>query len=415
MTLKLIPGYQFSEREKIDLVKLNQLGRPTIDLQGTLSSASIAAGSITADKLSPTLISELPHALPERRDLVMIQDVSANGLAESTVGEILDLGVPGLPIIAEVTLNDFAWIIQAGANRQAKIADFLRQAINGQDPLAAPADVNPDADTLLVYDDSAPSGNRNRKGTVTTVVTSVTNTLIEDAPALAGEPESAALEILVRDTTAPAGAQHKRAPLATVVRTAIRSWGSFKADGTILSPLCSFNSANDIVTTNAPHSLQSGDWIWFESSNSGNGVTASTAYYVARLTTTTLQLYKNRPGAMAQDPAQRVKLTADVTNRRFSQWEANPLKARDNLSAVLRINTEDGTASIGRFRVCFETPLQDAQYAIQATCGTKANSGAIICAVHTFSLPQVGYFDIRTYDDDGETAQPEYVSILVIR
>jgi hypothetical protein len=241
LTLKVIPGYQFSENERLTQTKLNQLGRPTIDLQGAISSAAIGPGTITSDKLSPALITGLtpsPEPTPESRDLVMIHDVSENGLRNVTIGQILALGTPALQTITDVTLDDFAWIIRgAGAdkNKQANLRDTLREAINGQSELLAVADLDRTADMLFVYDASAAAGtNKNRKVKIQTAVRTVTNTLIPDATVLSGAVDPALDELLLLDASSTAGDQQRRVKVQELVKqlsvSAIKAWVNF--DGT---------------------------------------------------------------------------------------------------------------------------------------------------------------------------------------
>jgi hypothetical protein len=420
LSVSVIPGYQFSEAEKITQTKLNQLGRPTIALEGTINAALIPPGSITSDKLAPGLISGLSEADPAKGDWMMFEDISEGGLRRATIGDILALSTPSLPLITEVGFGDTAWIIQGGDNKQATIGDLLRQSINGQTPITTAAGVDKVADMLLLWDATAPAGsNPNRKVSVVNAVTPITSTLIEDAPALVGTIDRLNDEVLLRDASQPAGSQQVRAKLIDLLAQVggIKAWARINANLTSSAVTGAWNSGNDLISTPAAHNLAPGDFIWFNTSNAQAPVTAFTAYYVFPVSTTVFQLYTTRDAALAQNAAMRVHIPVDNATKQFIRWATNPILASANISAFIR--TTSNANDPGRYKVYFDTPLVDSLYAVQLTgsneAGTNTNNHAPIACLTAPSAPATTYFTMEALDTDDKYQDPDYLSILVIR
>ena len=430
LSLKVVPGYQFGETERVTQTKLNQLGRPTIELQGTLASSAIAPGSITSDKLSPALITGLTAADPEKIDLLMFHDVSANGLRQTTIDKILALSTPNLTTITAVALTDFAWIIQGGNNKQATIADTLREAINGQTALPTTPEIDSAADQLLLFDASAAAGtNRNRKVAVGVTVKTVTNTLIADAPAFSGTLDRANDELLLRDASLTAGAQHVRVKLQDLLAQAggIKGWAKINTNLSRTFVDCTWVKDPDLITTATPHNLAAGDFIWFNDTyNQAPQVAAFTAYYVFPLNATTLQLYSTKAAALAQTAAQRIDIPVDTAAKKYTRWATNPIVANSNISAI--VTTRSTPGDIGYYRIFFELPLVTSNYAIQLT-GSYYNGDhdqqGLTCSVNVAgsnaspsatSNPTAGLFDLVVRNISGnDPAAPDILSVTVFQ
>ena len=435
LSLRVIPGYQFGETERIDQVKLNQLGRPTIELQGSIASSAIPPGSITADKLDPNLIAHLPGPTnAERKDLIMFQDATDGLLHNTTVGQIVDLGISTLtPIAAVDLLADHAWIIQKGVNCSAAVVDVLRQAINQQTALSNPTDIDPLADSLLIYDASAPVGaNQNRKASVNTAVWSVTNKLIADSALFSGTLDPANDELLLRDFNATAGAQQFRIKLKDVIAQVggIKAWANF--DGTVQLDVIrnTFNAANSTIITlefDAPNGrkatgLKPGDWIWFHQGNAGAGVVADTPYYIYPADATTIELYRTQAGALARTQADRVTLTQNAENFLFYMWRKSggaPLvRGSANIASVIRTPNSQGEDD-GRYRLFFTNQPLNANYAIFVTAssdheGGGSEGGVIGIVDFQYAVPSTASFDVQTKNRDGSATDSKYVNVLVI-
>jgi hypothetical protein len=421
LSLRVIPGYQFGENERLTQTKLNQLGRPTIELQGSIASSAIAPGSITSDKLSPALITGLSDADPQKKDLMMFHSVDVNGLRKATIDKILALGTQTLTTISAVALTDFAWIIQAGKNSQATIADTLREAINGQSELVNVADIDPANDMLWLFDASAASGtNRNRKGKLGTAVKTITNTLIADAPSFSGTLDRTNDEVLVRDASLTAGAQHVRVKLQDLLAQVggIKAWARINATLDSLFVDGTWVKDQDIITTATPHNLQAGDFIWFNNTYSqAPQVAAYTAYYVFPLNSTVIQLYSTRAGALAQNAAVRIDIPVDTSAKKFTRWPSNPILGGSNISAFIR-NTSAANDH-GRYRVFFENPILDNLYSVQLTGsdeqGGNTNNRAPIACLTAPLVVATTHFDMECHDTDDSYQDPDGLSILVIR
>jgi hypothetical protein len=443
LSLRVIPGYQFGENEKLTQTKLNQLGRPTIELQGALSSSAIAPGSITSDKLSPGLITGLTPLNAATKDMLMYHSVDANGLRRTTIGQVLALSTPDLTAISAVKFNDFAWIIQAegGLNKKATIGDTLREAINGQSelvnaverPTSSVSPVDPLGDMVLLYDASAAAGsNQNRKGKVATVVRSVTDTLIADAPAFSGTLNRIDDELLIRRISGTAGAQQQRIKLGDVLSQAggIKAWVNFDGSQTDVLFRVAFLKATETLSTRAmndprgalPTGLQAGDYIWTNEGRDIPGIEFYTPYFVHPASSTNLELYRTKQGALTRDQSQRVSLQVLDPNDDeyyFFMWpkgKAAPIRSGVNVSAVVRNNIA-GHGNTGRYRVSFTTPLSSANYATLITAGKafdSDNEGAYGWLDVDRSVPTTTYVDIGIADDEGENRDSGWINVLVI-
>jgi hypothetical protein len=430
LSLRVIPGYQFGDDERLTQVKLNQLGRPTIELQGALASSAIAPGSITSDKLSPALITGLSDGDPDKGDLVMFHDFFSNGLRKTTIDKILALSTPSLTQITTVALTDMAWIIQAGNNYKATISDTLRDAINGQTELLTPDEIDKANDTLLLWDASAPAGSdRNRKAKVGVTVKTVTNTLIADAPAFNGTLDRGNDELLLRDASLTAGTQQVRVKLQDLLAQAggIKAWARINANLSRTFVDCTWVATQDILTTATPHNLAAGDFIWFNDTyNQAPQVAAFTAYYVFPINSTTFQLYSTRAAALAQSPAQRIDIPVDTSAKKYTRWSTNPIVAGSNISAV--ITTRSTPGDIGYYRVFFELPLLSSLYAIQITAsyyegdhdqqglGASVNIAGSNASPSATSNPTSALFDLLVRNISGnDPAAPDILSVTVFQ
>jgi hypothetical protein len=434
-SLRVIPGYQFTENEKLTQTKLNQLGRPTIELQGSISSAAIAPGSITADKLSPVLISDLTPGDPIKDDLMMYQDLDL-GLRSTTIGKILALGSPTLTQINAVTLADYAWVIQGGKDYKATIADTLREAINQQTPLDTVGAIDKTKDMLLLFDASAPdNSNKNRKATLATAVATATNTLIADATGfqLGGTLDRFNDEILMNDASLAVGSQQVRVKLNDVLIQAggIKAWANINGAATYAQLATNlWDTTSDVIGCATPHLLNAGDVIWFVTVQPGTGVAAFTPYFVNPLGTgLQFKIYTTKAGAIAADATKVVDLIGSGAGMSFLKWVNNPIRAGNNIAAVLRTgdNTTNPSSNAGQYRIYFETPMATANYAVQLT--GSAYSGdqdqqALIAFVNvagTNSNPDVTQnpsttsFDVATGRGINEYHNPDYLMVTVFQ
>jgi hypothetical protein len=436
LTIEVIPGYQFAEGEKLDQTKLNQLGRPTLYLQGAISSAVVAPGSITSDKLSPTLISTLTPQLPVAADLVMFEQ-AGTGLRRATVNQLLSVAIPLLPTIQEVHYGDDVFVIQKGENKQATVIDTVREIIFGQDEITSAGGIDKFQDMLMLWDYNSTEGtNKNRKARIGNVVASYTNSMIASANPFnpsAGPIDPELDEVLMKDNSLAPPDQQVRIKIKDLLaqNVGIKAWANIQAVGApLLVVTTGWDVDQDVISTGTDNGLSTGDFIWFRAADSGAGVTAGIPYYVGVLTPRSFQLYKNKPGAMAADPLQRVDLNAPATGRAFLMWSNPPFRGEFNIAAIIRTIDPSGSSNPlnqtpGYFRIYFETPLPTANYAVQVT-GSYFNSDkqkALACGINvsgtgavppTTLAPTAGSFDVvskQSHNDD--PADPNYLMVTV--
>jgi len=430
LTLRVIPGYQFFEGERLDTNKLNQLGRPTIELLGSISSAIIAPGSITADKLSPGLISQLPHETdPEGRDLLMIEDVSTVSLKNITISQVLTMGIRDLPTVTDVKFGDFALVIQGGINKQATIGNVLRESISGQTELTGAGAIDSVNDMVMLWDaNAADNTNKNRKTRIGYFVASFTNTLIEQSNPFSGvlDPGS---EVLLRDTKLTKPNQQVRFKLSDLATLTggTKAWANIKASEVIEEiGILTWNDADDVIIIASPQGLSTGDWIWFRSSDSGSGVLPWIAYYIRLLDgqTTQFRLFNTKAGALANDTAQLVHLDPGTAGRIFLHWDSNPIRAGANIASIITTTRPDSQQ--GYFRILFENPLPTANYSVQVTGSRYKDEGsgtsAEICAINVAGPeanptntenPTVDHFDVVCRNNSNDESVPDYLMIAV--
>jgi hypothetical protein len=434
LSLRVVPGYQFSENEKVTQTKLNQLGRPTIELQGSLSSSAIAPGSITADKLAPDIISDLTPGDPVETDLIMYQDLDLGSLRSTTIRKILDLGKSSPTKITEVTFEDYLWVIQKGKDCKATLPDTLREAVNSQTELDKVSQIDRDADTILLYDASAGTGtNKNRKAKLRTAVSAVTNTLIADTT---GFPVGGVLdrfndELLMNDASLPAGSQQVRVKLNDVLVQAggIKAWANINGTIAIASLVTNtWDTATGVIGCAVPHLLVAGDVIWFLTNQAGAGVTAWTPYYINPFgTAQQFKLYTTKAGAIAADATKLVTLTGSGVGKSFLKWKSNPIRAGNNITAVLRTgdNTLDLDSNAGQYRIFFETPMASADYSVQLTSSgaNHENQGPMVWvnvrgsdpAPKVTQSPTTTSFDVLTGLSMTNFNNPDYLFVTVFQ
>jgi len=432
LTIKVVPGYQFYEGEKIDTNKLNQLGRPTLDLLGSISSAIIAAGSITGDKLSPSLISKLPPKPNplSGNDLLMIEDVSVTALKSVTITQILTAGIRDLPITPAVKYGDFVFIIQDGINKQATVGNVLREAIIGQETtLASAGAMDPAGDMLLVWDANAVAGsNPNRKALIGNVVASFTNTLIAKSVPFSGAVDRVNDEILMKDASLTAPDQQVRISLGKLLEQAggTKAWANVHASEVVETIVAAtWNDVNNVITTALAHQFRAGEALWFPTDVAGSGVDPWTPYYVRLLQGTTIEfrLFKTRAGAENDEIAQLVDLGPCPVPRNFLRWKAEPIRAGFNIASII---TTGAPGTRGYFRVTFETPMASANYVVQLTGSRYKDEGenrtGPVCAINAAGadsnpsntkdpLPET--FDVICRSTNNNEATPDFLMIAV--
>lgn len=432
LTLRVIPGYQFFEGERLDTNKLNQLGRPTIELLGSISSAIIAPGSVTADKLSPSLISQLPHKdNPTGNDLLMIEDVDVTALKNITISQITTMGLRDLPVISAVKFADYSIVFQNKVTKQATVGDFLREAIFGQTELTSAGAVDAGKDMVMVWDENAVAGtNPNRKAKIGNVVASFTNTLIANSIQFpSGDLLDPALdEVLVRDASRTAPDQQVRVPLTKLLTqvAGTKAFANINAAEVIDEVgITLWDDAGSVIGT-APAGIETGDWIWFRLSDSGSGVLPWIPYYTRLLdgSSTQFRLFKTKAAALSNDTAQLVTLSQSSTGRIFLHWSSNPFRSGYNISTL--ITTTRPKDDPGYFRIFFDTPMLTANYVVQLT-GSRykdAESGhtAEVCALNvggaqadpnTTLSPATDTFDIVCRTNQNNDSTPDYLMITV--
>jgi len=431
LSLRVIPGYQFSENEKLTQTKLNQLGRPTIELEGTISAALIPPGSITSDKLSPGLISGLTRATPDGLDLMMFEDISSGGLRSATINEILALSTPHLDAISDVKFGDFAWIIQAaGPNKKATIENTLREGISGQTEITTAGGIDEGNDMLMLWDATALAGsNPNRKAKVGNVVASFTNILIAKSNP-GTEIDINNDEVLVRDVSLTAPNQQVRLKVKDLVAQAggMKAWANINGAETSTSVATNFWDADaNVIGTALPLGLETGEFIWFVPTQAAAGVTAWTPYYVSMLggSSTQFRLFKTKAAALTGDTAQLVDITSSTPGRAFFYWANNPIRGSSNISAIIRTR---GTTSgdHGDFRIFFETPMLTENYAVQVTGSyydDEADLQSQVCSINVGGAdpdppatlsPSPGSFDVCCRSLVGNNRNdPQYLMIAV--
>jgi hypothetical protein len=267
---------------------------------------------------------------------------------------------------------------------------------------------------------------------VGTVVRSVTNTLIADAPAFSGTLNRTEDELLIRRIAGTAGAQQQRIKLGDVLSQAggIKAWVCFDGSQAEVLFRVSFQKATETLSTREmndprgllPTGLQPGDYIWTNEGRNIPGIDFWTPYYVHPASSTHLELYRTKQGALSRDQSQRVILQVLDPNDDeyyFFMWpkgKAAPIRGGVNVSAVIRNNLA-GTSDVGRYRVSFTTALSSANYATLITGGKQFggdNEGTYGWLDVDRSVPTTTFVDVALADDEGEDRDSTWVSVLVI-
>jgi len=431
LTLRVIPGYQFFEGERLDTNKLNQLGRPTIELLGSITSAIIAPGTITGDKLAPNLISSLPEKpTPTGADLLMIEDIDTTSLKRITISDITTMGLRDLPIISDVKFADYSIVLREDGKR-ASVGDFLREAIIGQTLLDAASKIDAPNDMVWLWDANAVAGtNPNRRATVSHFVSSFTNTLIATTtPMPAGDTlDPISDEVLLRDASRTSPDQQVRVPLGKLLTqvAGTKAFANISASTKIEEVSITYWDETNSVIGTAPADIVTGDWIWFRSSDSGSGVLPWIPYYVRLLDgqTTQFRLFNTRAAALANDTTQLVTLTPSSIGRIFLHWDATPFRSAFNITAI--ITTTRPSDKPGYFRVFFETAMATANYVVQLT-GSRykdddSGTSGTVCSINVAGAqanptdtinPTATTFDVVCRSAQNHESTPDYLMITV--
>jgi len=176
ITLTVVPGavVDTSAAYVLTPALLSALGKPTVTGDVTVSTASIADGSITAAKYAANMISSLSAPALSGSDLVLIYDVSGNAYVKGTLTDVVALATAGASASA-ITLAYTAQVTTGGTAYTATLADILREAANGQTELTVTAASN---DFVFIWSSAAGAGtNRNRKIKPANLVRGVTDRL----------------------------------------------------------------------------------------------------------------------------------------------------------------------------------------------------------------------------------------------
>lgn len=100
LTIKLTPGYTYTDNELDTAAKRNLAANPTIDLEGTVSTLAIADGSVTTPKLVDGVLSADAAGLAKMADGFLSADAAGRGkmadgyITAAKVEETLRQGVP---------------------------------------------------------------------------------------------------------------------------------------------------------------------------------------------------------------------------------------------------------------------------------------------------------------------------------
>ena len=176
ITLTVVPGavVDTSTAYVLTPALLSALGKPTVTGDVTVSTASIADGSITAAKYAANMISSLSAPALSGSDLVLIYDVSGSAYVKGTLTDVVALATAGASASA-ITLAYTAQMSTGGTAYTATLADILREAANGQTELTVTAASN---DFVFIWSSAAGAGtNRNRKIKPANLVRGVTDRL----------------------------------------------------------------------------------------------------------------------------------------------------------------------------------------------------------------------------------------------
>lgn len=79
LTIKLTPGYTFTDNEVVTAAKLNLAANPTIDLEGSVSTLAIADGSVTTPKLVDGVLSADATGRAKMADGFLSADATGRG------------------------------------------------------------------------------------------------------------------------------------------------------------------------------------------------------------------------------------------------------------------------------------------------------------------------------------------------
>lgn len=106
-TVIVRPGYTFPEAVVVDLAALRAAALPTIELQGTLDTATIGDGAITEPKIAAGAVTNTKlGARSVTTDKIALATILGENIADETISEdklILPLSGDALPIFDGTT------------------------------------------------------------------------------------------------------------------------------------------------------------------------------------------------------------------------------------------------------------------------------------------------------------------------
>jgi len=356
----------------------------SVDLEGSLGSAVIGAGSITSDKLATTVITGLTDGIPVATDTLMFHSASAGAPRECTIQQVLDLGFGAFTAASTPVLTDFVFGIVSGSNRKVTIADALREAINGQTALAGAASIDKASDYVLVYDASATAGtNKNRKVLVNDLVQAVTNTIIADAAVASAIADSDQILVNQSGTQKRATITQLKAAFAGMAK----AWAHSTGDLTPTVFAGATCTAPNLVAITA-HGLSNDDVVWARATTLG--ISAYTPYYASVVDANTVRLATSKANRAA---GTFITVTNGIHNY-LTKWPSNPLLANYNVDGVI-----PGSATVGHLLVDFTADMANANYAPQAS-GFYSSGSPGYFFLHPYGLATTA-FSVGGYDTGG--------------
>lgn len=423
-------------------------------LQGTLDAAAIGPGSLTSSMIGVTFVNGLPTAVPEGIDWVIGHDVSVGAPRKFSINAILSLGFGAAAAVTVLSETDEFGVLVAGVAKKITLPLVRTELIDAPNTLIWTT-VAITADRVLIHDASA---NESKSATAAQLVRSVTDRVVAtagsatvytvtsgytlaafatgarliakfhaangtaptinvdglgakalltaDAQAITpGRIAIGQIVELVYDAAAAAGAG---AWLALTI-TAIGGRSSVVFNGSLVvawygSEDGVVDAANDWITTVGPHSLVTGEVVWFRDAP-GAMPLANKPYYAIVLDAYRYRLGSTKANALAgvylQIPAQD---TLDVYH-----WASDPILSAVNVDGVI-------SPYPGRYIIDFSVPMANANYAVAVTSEYKdavSNQATNACVDASYQDRDTEGFGIRTFVNTNDDVASKWISVIV--
>lgn len=355
ITATVTPGKQFGPGEKFDHEELNKLGKPVIDITGSVGALSLADNSVTSAKIVDGAVSAPKMTVTEGR---LITGNGANEGTELTLAEAQLVVGNASSVAKAMDVDAVTGDVEASTDGSKLKLDIIAGAVDAA-KLASNA-----VTTAKIADDAVTAAKIDING-----ATELTSVATDD-------------EVLVSDASASNAV--KKATIQNLVGGVAR-----------LLTSCGAVNGRDTFAggwSGVPNSVTPGDYIALDSAcpqwvngqavvigAPSHGLDADTIYYVHR-TTRDIRFFTSQDDAIAGSGASQISVT-NTANVITIYQAAVPGAAAGmavfgshNVRYILSTELQASTGTPGGYQVHFTTAYTDTNYFPLVGCGSAASS-----------------------------------------